>query len=681
MADQPRAPRANIPVPANPDLPGMPLDLRVNRAEFHLVILRTLGSGDWSTFAGMEIEDFVDWVADLGMEVWYTQPGGIGARTSDRLHTWYADGLKSALTFDTAPDDLAERFLSRAHAHGILAICTFNMNLWESVGMLHPEWRIQDLPDGRRIRPNTSFMCHNSPFGDFLLDYLQDYVSRHAVDGVWFDDCNYGSRGASPFPAGCTCRWCAERFRAEAGTELPERVDHASGQFKRWVRWRYRNLAEFQNRIAESVRAIRADATVRFNSYPRPHIPWTSANELAPIRGGAQYFIETEYPLLGPHLTAKVARARGDCEIWGHAPQPIGPVGWAPYQEPTYLARVALGALANGVHVESPVDYHHPEQQRFVFAELARRRNFVGGDSLKQCALHLSQQTRDFHYAAHPPLSRELVERFRQTLNADADLAALAAGPLAPTLRDLAQECEGSDRYWKQWAGVAEMLERSHIPFDVLFDDGLTAEGLAGYRVLVLPDSVCLSDAECAAIAAWVEAGGTLVATYQTSLADEWGDRREGFGLGEAFGLTYRGTYDADGDGGTIYVLHDRLARHGAWIAFAGQHTEIARPAPNTQTLATLSVYRSLMMHPLGSAVPMRPRSDRLDSGHLGITAHRHGLGLAIYLSGDVGSAFLRPSGAAPCRAVRRPGPTGWTGPDDRRAAAPAGSGSPTGSR
>ena len=383
MADQPRAPRTRIPVPANPDLPGMPLELRVNRAEFHLVILRTLGSGDWSTFAGMEIEDFVDWVADLGMEVWYTQPGGIGGRTSDRLHTWYADPLKSALTFDTAPDDLAERFLSRAHAHGILAICTFNMNLWETVGMLHPEWRIRDLPDGRAIRPNTSFMCHNSPFGDFLVDYLEDYVSRFDIDGVWFDDCNYGSRGASPFPAGCTCRWCAERFRSEAGAELPQRVDFASLDFKRWVRWRYRNLREYQNRIASSVRAIREVTTVRFNSYPRPRIPWTSANELAPIRGGAQFFIETEYPLLGPHLTAKVARARGDCEIWGHAPQPIGPVGWAPYQEPTYMARVALGALANGVHAESPVDYHHPEQQRFVFAELARRREFVGGETLQ----------------------------------------------------------------------------------------------------------------------------------------------------------------------------------------------------------------------------------------------------------------------------------------------------------
>ena len=30
MADQPGAPRPRIPVPANPDLPGMPLDLRVN---------------------------------------------------------------------------------------------------------------------------------------------------------------------------------------------------------------------------------------------------------------------------------------------------------------------------------------------------------------------------------------------------------------------------------------------------------------------------------------------------------------------------------------------------------------------------------------------------------------------------------------------------------------------------
>ena len=183
------------------------------------------------------------------------------------------------------------------------------------------------------------------------------------------------------------------------------------------------------------------------------------------------------------------------------------------------------------------------------------------------------------------------------------------------------------------------MLERSHIPFDVLFDDGLTAEGLSGYRVLVLPDSVCLSDAECAAISAWVADGGTLVATYQTSLADEWGDRRDRFGLDEAFGLRYRGTYDANGDGGTIYVLHDRLTRHGAWMAFAGQHTEVATPSDDTETLATLSVYRSLMMHPLGSAVDAA-NTDRLDSGHLGITAHRHGRGLAIYVSGDVGTAF-----------------------------------------
>ena len=275
-----------------------------------------------------------------------------------------------------------------------------------------------------------------------------------------------------------------------------------------------------------------------------------------------------------------------------------------------------------------------------MFAELARRREFVGGDSFRQCALHLSQQTRDFHYAAHPPIGRDLVERFRQTLDADRELAALAQGPImAPALRELAQECEGSDRYWKQWAGVAEMLERSHIPFDVLFDDGLTAEGLSGYRVLVLPDSVCLSDAECAAISAWVAGGGTLVATYQTSLADEWGDRRDRFGLDEAFGLRYRGTYDANGDGGTIYVLHDRLTRHGAWIAFAGQHTEVGTPGAHTDTLATLSVYQSLMMHPLGSAVDAAD-TERLDSGHLGITAHRHGRGLAIYVSGDVGTAF-----------------------------------------
>ena len=650
-----------IPVPANPELPGMPLERRVNRAELHLEILRTLNRTDWETFAGLELEHFVDWMAAIGVEVWYTQPGGIGGRFSDRLHSWYTDAARSALTWDNVPIDLPERFLARAHAHGILVVATFNMNLWVALAKLHPEWLIQDLPDGRQIRPNETFLCHNSPFGDYLREYLVDYVQRYPVDGVWFDDCNFGSRSASPFPAGCLCRWCADLFREQAGGELPLEVDWSSEAFRRWVSWRYDNLSAFQDRIAHEVRAARSPAarspaarsdgealTVRFNSYPRPRIPWTSANPLQPIDGESQFFIETEYPLLGPHLTAKLARARGDCEIWGHAPQPLTELGSALYQEPALMARVGLGALANGVFAECPIDYGQVAQMEPVFASLSARRELVGGASIRRVAVHLSQQTRDFHYAARADVVvvRDAADQARTALAGLPDVAPLLRQPILRTaLADLDRHAEGSDEYWRQWVGFAEMLEQDHLPFDVMFDRSLLAGerkgGLEAYRTLVLPNSVCLSDAECARISEWVEAGGTLVASYETSLRDEWGARREDFGLGEALGVRYRGTYDAHGNGGSIYMMRgDPLGAVGEWIAFNGQHTEIdPRSGVELETVATLSVLKGIPHLPRGSAF-YAGAGDDLDSGHLAVTCHQFGRGQAVYVSGDVGTAF-----------------------------------------
>jgi hypothetical protein len=76
---------------------------------------------------------------------------------------------------------------------------------------------------------------------------------------------------------------------------------------------------------------------------------------------------------------------------------------------------------------------------------------------------------------------------------------------------------------------VEQALIQSRIPFHLIFDEPLP--DLSRLKVLVLPDSECLSDEQLSKIRKFVENGGGLVATGQAGLYDEWRRARVGPGL------------------------------------------------------------------------------------------------------------------------------------------------------
>jgi hypothetical protein len=65
-----------------------------------------------------------------------------------------------------------------------------------------------------------------------------------------------------------------------------------------------------------------------------------------------------------------------------------------------------------------------------------------------------------------------------------------------------------------------QALIQARIPFDLIFEEHLS--DLSKYKVLVLPETECLSDAQLASIRSFVAKGGGLVATGQTGLYDQW---------------------------------------------------------------------------------------------------------------------------------------------------------------
>jgi hypothetical protein len=83
------------------------------------------------------------------------------------------------------------------------------------------------------------------------------------------------------------------------------------------------------------------------------------------------------------------------------------------------------------------------------------------------------------------------------------------------------------------------------LPLSLICDWDVTPERLAEFAVLILPNAAALSDAQIEAARRYVEAGGGLIATAETSLCDELGRPRADFAFADLFGVHYQGRPNA----------------------------------------------------------------------------------------------------------------------------------------
>lgn len=87
--------------------------------------------------------------------------------------------------------------------------------------------------------------------------------------------------------------------------------------------------------------------------------------------------------------------------------------------------------------------------------------------------------------------------------------------------------------------GMYHALIEDRTPFEMVNDRLLDPEHLKPFKLLVLPNIASLSTDKCDLLRKFVERGGSLLATFETSLYDETGIRRTDFGLADLFGVSY----------------------------------------------------------------------------------------------------------------------------------------------
>jgi len=360
------------------------------------------------------------------------------------------------------------------------------------------------------------FPCVNNPiYREEFTKYIKALVISYDIDGIMFDGAHPHLLYPRDKSGKIICRYCAEKYKQQTGKNLPYKEDWNDLNWKRYVRWRFQCVNEFLIELKKAIKSVAPHIYVTINSNINFYESWQLGGDTDTIYNATDgMFFETMLDsrnLLEASLNMKLGWAALEGrppEIYHKTFNP--PTFRFAYGRPTYteVATLAWLGLAHGasVGIHSSMDKDgnpHSERTKVyikVGKEISREMKYlVNAKPIYYCGIHFSQNTRDFYGG----------------VNASA--------------------------YLSSFVGAEQALTESHILTGVLLDHQMDLKHLQNYKLIVLPNSACLSQKQVEAVKEYVQNGGKLLATGETSLYDEKENRRKNFGLSEVFGVDFKG--------------------------------------------------------------------------------------------------------------------------------------------
>ncbi len=382
----------------------------------------------------------------------------------------------------------------------------------------HPEWRriatnTTEVPQtDMKKYPHGGMLCLLGTYGDFFIDVLAEILTMYPdVAAFSFDGLHYGGS--------CYCKNCRNNYRKETGAEIPN-ADMNDGAFRRYQHWADRRMEDVVRRMQTRLKGIKPDVALvtwttnagrfgHFLSIPR-NMP-ARMNLLLDAPDQEFWLDETNRgTTIVPAFANAYAWATTNHRVAFSEPyilshgNPYGKDSFPPHEIQRRMMLALTYGAAPSIAVAQPANL---QQELYdCLDEVGRRKPWLTHKSPEPwAALVMSDNTRNFY--------------------------GRSAGRV-------------EERYMASVFGTFRATVEEHLPVAVINDWNLTAADLARYKVLILPNTACLDDAQVSAVEKFVSDGGGLVASLDTSLFDEYGDPRKNFALGAVFGVEYRGLPD-----------------------------------------------------------------------------------------------------------------------------------------
>ena len=428
-------------------------------------------------------------------------------------------------------------------------------------------------------------LCPNNPaYQRNYIAYLEDFLNYTGADGIMSDDVTMGLSYTS-----CGCKHCRELFKVQTGLDFPgsggliEWQEAQSAEFKQWKNFRAESVRAHYARISALI-----DKTGRclLHSSCMTNVTSPSAADFFDRqREHNTTFMEIMHCLhdyyswrnVMPELRTYRALAREKANPSFAIIYPL-PAGGE-----QFFTSAFCRMEEHSVWISPNVGHHSPQSaaidNSWFLWEKEHDFLFDTQDTFVSVGVLFSDKTRRCYRGIH------------------------------------------RDYYTYEFKGWCQALQAEGIDFDVVLSEDIEHGKMDKYRLLVIPNAGCMSEIEAGRLAEFVDNGGKIIVSHETSLFDENGNMRSNFALAGCLGVDYINTVFKE-----QYPLQARKGDDGFLQNIKGMvpHTQPqvkVVPGAGTQVIATSYTDGGGLQ---GGSIPA-------------ITSHRYGQGEAVYFAGKPG--------------------------------------------
>ncbi|MBR4124873.1 MAG: beta-galactosidase trimerization domain-containing protein [Victivallales bacterium] len=436
------------------------------------------------------------------------------------------------------------------------------------------------------------FTCPNQP--DALAFYQAEIaeILQYDIDGIFID--------MTFWPLVCCCEECQKKF----GRTIPQVIDWRNPEWVAFQRFREDSMAEFAQKLSDFVRKTKPGITVTHQFSPVLH-GWflgqsTGIAEASDYASGDFYGSKLQQRFAtkvfdafttNPPFEFMTSRC---VTLYDHTST----------KSDDELLISALTTLANG-GAYFFIDAINPDGTLV--------------ENFYQRLGAINQKLEPY---------RSAIERLRPRLTAKVGIyfsleCCVNQDANSTPLKALDTESSSNmsvrrNAVCEEAMGTAELLSKLHIPYRIITE---RQTDLTEFQVIFLNQLAFLKAEECQKLSNFVQNGGTLIATGETSLYDELGHSTGDFSLAEVLGVHFTGQYSPD----VTYTGDELISAQGK--------VPLVTATANTEVLAHLTFpdfpvgdemhYASIHSNPPGLE----------QSPYPAITLHRFGRGQCLWLA------------------------------------------------